>query len=196
MERSFTWAWQQQQQQLDDRLAAVTPFYWSRHRCDRSATGCWRPEKFGNNRRKPFNCPLESVPGSFRSSGSSAALPRPIRPFGGVALSTTIGSMEARPISAGRWILSTNSEFVFVRGGIFRVDGHSLWLPSARRTIERMREDTHRDWHDDNVEEGREEGFEEVEEERRREDVRSEREDGEAGTREEKWTESASRYCV
>lgn len=142
MERSFTWAWQQQQQQLDDRLAAVTPFYWSRHRCDRSATGCWRPEKFGNNRRKPFNCPLESAPGSFRSSGSSAALPRPIRPFGGVALSTTIGSMEARPISAGRWILSTNSEFVFVRGGIFRVDGRSLWLPSARRTIERMREDT------------------------------------------------------
>lgn len=98
MERSFTWAWQQQQQ-LDDRLAAVTPFYWSRHRCDSSATGCWRPEKFGNNRRKPFNCPLESAPGSFRSSGSSAALPRPIRPFGGVALSTTIGSMEARPMN-------------------------------------------------------------------------------------------------
>lgn len=36
MERSFTWTWQQQQQS-DDRLAAITPFYWSRHRCDSSA---------------------------------------------------------------------------------------------------------------------------------------------------------------
>lgn len=80
--------------------------------------GSRRPEKFANNRRKPFNCPLENA------LRSSAALPRAIRDR------FIRDSMEARPISPGRWILSSNLSAK--RGRIFP-SGRTFSLTLARR---------------------------------------------------------------
>lgn len=159
MERSFTW---QQQQQSDDRLAAITPFYWSRHRCDSSApAGRTNLQIIGENRL-------------IVRSKTRSVHPRHCLEQFAIALSATRWRQ-------GRWILSSNGQTRKNLSERTHVLFDCLWRGGDR--------------HDDNVEEGREEGLEEVEEERR-EDVRSEREDGEAGSREEKWTESASRYCV
>lgn len=75
--------------------------------------GSRRPEKFANNRRKPFNCPLENA------LRSSAALPRAIRDR------FIRDSMEARPMNP--FVERPNAE------ESFRADARSLWLPLARR---------------------------------------------------------------
>lgn len=75
--------------------------------------GSRRPEKFANNRRKPFNCPLENA------LRSSAPLPRAIRDR------FIRDSMEARPMNP--FVERPNAE------ESFRADARSLWLPLARR---------------------------------------------------------------
>lgn len=73
--------------------------------------GSRRPEKFANNRRKPFNCPLENA------LRSSAPLPRAIRDR------FIRDSMEARPMNP--FVERPNAEESF--------HARSLWLPLARR---------------------------------------------------------------